>query len=406
MKAFFNNDFTKSTNEGRLTQQKIQIIQTISQRGEGITVPEICETLQISTPTGIKLVNQLQKEGVLSIIGKKETLNGRRPVIYGLRNLTFYALSVEILLKRVSVAVIDSEFNVLYSKQNTDFELENTAACLSGIESFIHSCLKESAIPEDAILGMGIGITGRINNLTGESFSYFNFMDQPLGDYFSARFELPVFLNNDTRCFGFAEKIIGKARSARHAIVINLSRGLGTSLIIENRIVNGVMGFAGELGHMQFGRKDKICLCGKNGCLGNDVGGFALESNFLEKVAEGKKSLVKIPVDKAKFRYDKILQAALEGDNLSISLIQDMGLNLGEALGNIVNLLNPELIIIGGKFARLKDILIGPVQTGLTNSTLTSTLNHCKVEFSDLGDLAGLKGAGAHVFAHFKLIKK
>ncbi len=405
MKAFFSNDFIKNTNEGRLIQQKIRIIQAISQKGHGITVPEICEHLQISAPTGIKLVNQLQREGVLSIVGKKETVNGRRPIIYGLKDVAFHAVSVEILLKRVSVGIIDSEFNILYHKQKTDFELENTPECLAGIELFIEECLLDSGIKEDTILGMGVGITGRVNQSTGESLSYFNFMDQSLGEHFSNNFQIPVFLNNDTRCFGLAEKIFGKARQVDHAIVINLSRGLGTSLIIDNKIVNGAMGFAGELGHMQFGRKDKICLCGKSGCLGNDVGGYALESDFIEKLSEGTQSLLRQSDKNKPIRYDDILEAALQGDNLSIRLIQDMGFKLGNALGNIVNLLNPELIIIGGKFSRLRDILLGPVNSGLANSSLTNTLNHCKVEFSELGALAGLKGAGAHVFDYFELIK-
>jgi len=405
MKAIFNSTFTEITNESRLMQQKLRIIQVISQNGHGITVPDICKELKISAPTGIKLVNELQEEGFLRVAGKKETLNGRKPAIYALNNVNFYALSVEVLLKRISVGIIDSRLNTVYYRQKTDFILENTQACLDKVESFINECLMNSGISESTILGMGIGITGRVKNSTGESLNFFNFMESPLGEYFSKNFDIPVFLNNDTRCFGQAEKIIGKAREANHAIVINLSRGLGTSLIVDNKIVNGGMGFAGELGHMQFGTKEKICICGKKGCLGNDVGGFTLEENFMERVAEGEKTMVDIPVDGSPVRYDDILLAALEGDDLSIRLVQDMGYKLGHALGNIINLLNPELIIIGGKFAKLKDLLLDPVKTGISSSALVNPLSTCKIEFSELGDLAGLKGAGALVFDYFELIK-
>ncbi|MDR4987219.1 MAG: ROK family protein [Bacteroidales bacterium] len=405
MKALFNSDLTKNTNESRLMQQKLRIIQAISQNGYGITVPEICDELQISPPTGIKLVNQLREDGFLSIIGKKETQNGRRPFIYGLRNVNFHAISIEILLKRISVAIIDSRLNILYYRQKTDFELNNTVECLKSIEAFINTCIENSGILKDSILGMGIGITGSVISATGESLTYFNFMDQPLGTYMSEKYDMPVFLNNDTRCFGQAEKIIGKARDVNHAIVINLSRGLGTSLIIENKIVNGGKGFAGELGHMQFGTKEKMCICGKSKCLGNDVGGYALEQNFLEKISEGEKSMLSKSATESMVRYDEIMQAALVGDDLSIRLIQEMGVKLGNALGNIVSLLNPDLIIIGGKFSKLKSILFGPVKTGITNTALVNPLNHCQIEFSELGDLGGLKGAGALVFEHYKLIR-
>ncbi|MFW5758787.1 MAG: ROK family transcriptional regulator [Bacteroidota bacterium] len=405
MRAIFNSNFDEITNESRLMQQKLRIIQLISQKGHGITIPDICKELKISAPTGIKLVNELQKEGFLDTTGKKETLNGRKPQIYGLKNVNFYALSVEILLKRITVGIIDSKLNAVYYRQKTDFLLENTKKCLGKIESFIIECLQNSGINEESILGMGVGITGRVKNKTGESFTFFHFLDQPLADYFSKIFEIPVFINNDTRCVGYAEKIAGKAQKANNAIIINLSRGLGTSLIIDNKIVNGGMGFAGELGHMQFGNKEKICLCGKKGCLGNDVGGYALEENFMEKIANGEKSMIDLADTDKPVRYDNILNAALQGDDLSIKLVQDMGYKLGHALGNILNLLNPELIIIGGKFARLKELLLNPVKTGMSGSALSHPLEFCQIEFSELGDLGGLKGAGALVFDHFKLIK-
>ncbi len=405
MKAIFNSNFDEITNESRLMQQKLRIIQLISQKGHGITIPDICKELKISAPTGIKLVNELQTEGFLSAIGKKETLNGRKPHIYGLKNVNFYALSVEILLKRITVGIIDSKLNAVYYRQKTDFILENTKTCLGKIESFIIECLHNSGINEESILGMGVGITGRVKNKTGESLTFFNFLDHPLAKYFADTFDIPVFINNDTRCVGQAEKIAGKAQKVHNAIIINLSRGLGTSLIIDNKIVNGGMGFAGELGHMQFGNKEKICLCGKKGCLGNDVGGFALEENFMERIANGEKSMIDSEIDGKPVRYDSILNAALQGDDLSIKLVQEMGYKLGHALGNILNLLNPELIIIGGKFARLKELLLNPVKTGMTGSALSNPLEFCQIEFSELGDLGGIKGAGALVFEHFELIK-
>ncbi|MFW5706982.1 MAG: ROK family transcriptional regulator [Bacteroidota bacterium] len=406
MKAIFKSNLTEITNETRLMQQKLRIIQVISQNGHGVTVPDICKELKISAPTGIKLVNELQSEGFLTVAGKKETLNGRKPAVYALKNMSFYALSVEILMKRITVGIVDSKLNTVYYRQKTDFVLSNTPECLKDVENFILECTENSGVGEEGILGMGLGITGRVKHDTGESLTFFNFLDQPLREYLSRKLDIPVFLNNDTRCFGMAEKIIGKARDVNHAIVINLSRGLGTSLIIDNKIVNGGMGFAGEFGHMQFGNREKMCLCGKKGCLGNDVGGYTLEENFMERIAAGEKTMVEIPEDGSSVRYDDVLMAALKGDDLSIRLVQEMGFKLGHALGNIVNLLNPELIIIGGKFAKLKTLLLDPVKTGMSGSALLNPLEDCKIEFSELGDLGGLKGAGAQVFEYFELIKK
>jgi predicted NBD/HSP70 family sugar kinase len=405
MKSLFNHDLTDATNQSRLMQQKLRIIKLISQNGHGITIPDICKELKISTPTGIKLVNNLQKEGFLAITGKKETVNGRKPLIYDLKNVNFYALSVEVLINRITAGIIDSHLNTLYYRQKTDFVLENNSVCLKIIEDFIHECLLNSEVKEEFILGMGVGITGQVNHDTSETVTYFNFLELPLGEYLSKSFSIPVFVNNSTRCIGLAEKIAGKARGAQHALVVNLSRVLGCSIIIDNKIFNGASGMAGELEHINLGSTSKKCHCGKTGCIGTQVGGSALEIDFMDHMKAGEYSNIKITDDTPRPRYDTILSAALKGDKLSLSLTEEMGQQLGMALGNIINILNPSLIIIAGKFSPFKKVLSGPISQGISHSALKSTLQNCQIEFSELGELGGLKGAGALVFENFELIR-
>ncbi len=395
----------ENNNGNRLNEQKMKIVQAISQRREPLTIPELSNELKITAPTCIKLVNQLIDAGIINEVGKKETRAGRKPILYALDGSNFQVIAIEVLMKRISFSIMDNHLHPIFVKHNTDFSLENNRESLQVVVDFIKKCMNEANISSREIIGMGVGITGRVKKSDGESLTFFNFMGKPLASFFAEIFDMPVFINNDTRCFGMAEKIIGKAKNISNAIVINLSRGLGTSLIINNSVVEGGAGFAGELGHMQWGLNDKVCICGKKGCLGNEVSGFTLEEQFKERVMQGEKSLVSDKVSLEDVRYDDILNAANEGDALSIDLVQQMALRLGKALGNIVNLLNPELIIIGGKFARARDILIDPVKTGMASSALVSPLKYCEIDFSEMGDLAGMKGAGALVLEHFEFIK-
>lgn len=407
MKDLINNylqNAEEASSESRYVQQKLKIVQIISQRSSPMTVPEISKELKISTPTCIKLVNHLQEEGILHVVGKKETANGRKPLMYSVDKVNFFSVSVEILLKRISFAIIDSGLNIIHYRQKADFALENTPECLEEIYEYVQEGIDQSGIGHDRILGVGIGITGRVSRKTGETFTFFNFLEKPVTTHLEEKFSLPVFVDNDTRCYGLAEKIIGKARDAHNAIIINLSRGLGTTLIINDGLVEGGMGFAGELGHMQFGDSQKLCICGKKGCLGNEVGGYALEEEVKIRIGLGEKSLLEETFSGGKIRYDEILSAALSGDYLAIAVIQEIGQKLGKALGNIVNLLNPEQIIIGGKFSRLGDMLLDPVKAGLLSTGLQNSLKNCDISVSELGDLAGLKGAGALVFEYFELI--
>jgi transcriptional regulator of PTS gene len=395
----------ESNNGNRLNEQKMRIVQAISQRREALTIPELSSELKITAPTCIKLVNQLMAAGIINEVGKKETRAGRKPALYALDGSNFQVIGVEILMKRVSFSILDNHLNTIYVKHKTDFALENTSESLNVVVSFIEACMNDANVSSREIIGMGVGITGRVKKSDGESLTFFNFLGKPLASFLSEAFDIPVFLNNDTRCFGMAEKIIGKAKNASNAIIINLSRGLGTSLIINNIVVEGGAGFAGELGHMQWGLNEKVCICGKKGCLGNEVSGYTLEEQFKERIQQGEKSLVTEKVSVDSIRYDDILNAANLGDALSIDLVQQMALRLGKALGNIINLLNPELIIIGGKFAKVRDILLDPVKTGMASSALVSPLKYCEIDFSEMGDLAGMKGAGALVLEHFEFIK-
>lgn len=404
MKTIFNKHQDDAATKNRNAQRKLRIIQAISQQGEAITIPEICRKLDVSIPTGIKLVNELQEEGLLKVVGKKENQNGRKPLLYALNNPNFFAIAVEVSIKRISVALVDPGLNVLKYKQKTDFKLENTQECLNDVMDFISQCLEGCEVKEDTVLGMGLGITGRVNTESGKSITYFNFMDRPLATYLSDHFNTPVFIENDTRCLGMAEKNLGHAMNASNAVIINLSRGLGTALIVNDSLVSGSAGYAGEFGHMHFGNQEKICLCGKVGCLGTLVGGHALEEQFMQQLAESQPSLLSGDGPEG-IRYDQILDAALKGDQLSIRLIQQMGRTLGYALGNIINLLNPELVVLGGKFARLGNIILDPMRSGMAESALINPLKMCRIEVSALGDLALLKGVGALVFEHFELLQ-
>jgi len=397
---------TAETNNGsRLNDQKMRIVQTISQRREPLTIPELSGELKITAPTCIKLLGQLMEAGIINEVGKKETRSGRKPALYALDASNFQVIGLEILMKRISFSILDNNLKNIFVKHKTNFALDNTPESLDVVVSFIRECMDEASLNFQQVIGMGVGITGRVKKSDGESLTFFNFLGKPLAQYFTDVFDAPVFINNDTRCFGMAEKIIGKAANVSNAIIINLSRGLGTSLIINNAVVEGGEGFAGEFGHMQWGLNDKVCICGKKGCLGNEVSGYTLEEQFKDRIQQGEKSLVTDKVSLEEIRYDDILLAANEGDALSIELVQQMGLRLGKALGNIVNLLNPELIIIGGKFARAREILLDPVKTGMASSALVSPLKYCEIDFSEMGDLAGLKGAGALVLEHFEFIK-
>ncbi|TKG97214.1 ROK family protein [Puteibacter caeruleilacunae] len=390
--------------ESKQLVQKRKIIALLNKAETALPIPVICRGVRISVPTGTKLLNELIEDQIIVEAGKIETDNGRRPVVYKVNPQCGYIVGVEILLKRISVSIFNIEMKEIFEAKDKEFVLENTQDCLAQVLTFIEQCIVSSELETNKFLGVGIGITGRVNAMTGESYNYFNFLENGLTSFISQRLNLPVFIDNDTHVLGISELFFGKAKDARNALVVNLSRGLGLAIIMNGELISGDRGFAGEFGHMQFGDSTKLCICGKRGCLGMEVSGFALEERFKESVENGESSLLLQKNSTDRIRYDSILQAAWQGDALSISLLHEIGIKLGKALGNIVNLLNPGLIILGGKFAIASDILTDSIKSGMTHTALSQPLRSCSIMFSETGADPGLKGAGAQVLYHYGLI--
>ncbi len=399
----FSRNIEDINNQNRQLAQKRKIVALLNRSEKELTIPGICKKVKLSVPTGTKLLNELINDKIIIESGKKETDNGRRPVLYKVDPEYAYSIGLVILLKGMSLSIFNLEMKEVYTITDESFVLENSIACLENVVDFIQKAAVESGVEQKRILGMGIGITGRVNAQTGYSYNYFNFLNNSLVDFFSDKLDFPVYIDNDTHVLGLAEQYFGKAKNTKNAFVLNLSRGMGLAIISNGEIIGGEQGFAGEFGHIQLGDSNKLCLCGKRGCLGTEVGGHALEQNFQEHIEAGETSLLLSHKSIEEIKYPDILKAALKGDALSISLTHNIGFKLGKALGNMINLLNPGIIIIGGGFTLAQDILTDSIKSGMTHTALSLPLRSCELLFSSAED-ATIKGAGAIVFNQLQLL--
>ncbi len=313
-------------------------------------------------------------------------------------------MGLRIDLAKMQLVISRIDFSLVYEVFEDNFKVENTESCLKHVVNFIEKAIKDSGVTRSKIVGVGVGITGRVNSKTGESFSYFNFMEVPLKQYLSDALKLEVLVGNDTRTAGFAEQVQDKENSKRNSLFVNVSQGLGLSMMFNGKVVSGESGFAGEFGHMQFGIKNRLCVCGKRGCLGTEVSGYGLHKDLIEAIELNEGSLFFEISNIDKYHYKDVFKAANQGDGLSITLLQRIGVLLGEALGNIINLLNPGEIIIGGEFVSVKEIFIDAINVGLKKTALVHPLKQCEIVSSELGKDAFAKGAAAMILKHHDLI--
>lgn len=400
----FLKDIVDVSNKGRQQAQKRKLVSILNKADQALTIPELCKKVRLSVPTGTRLINELIDQKLIVESGKKETENGRRPSVFRVDKNYAYSVGVIVLLKGLLISVYNLAMEEVYSVDMDGFILENNQKCLDTVSSHINNTIQKSGVKRSKILGMGIGITGRISTKTGTSYNYFNFLESSLVEYFESGFRFPVYVDNDTHMLGLAEQVFGKAKDIKNAFIVNLSQGLGLAMITNGEVVAGEQGFAGEFGHMQFGESDKLCLCGKRGCLGTEVSGYALEQDFRKHLEAGENSLLVINGKKQDISYKDIIHAAREGDALSISLTHQIGFKLGKALGNLLNLLNPGVIIVGGRFSPAREVLTESIKSGMIHTALSLPLRSCDLTFSNLGPDAAIKGAGALVLRRLQLI--
>ena len=370
------------------------------------TLPDLAKELKVSVPTITKFIGEMTEKGYIISYGKQETNEGRPPTLYGLNPKSGYFIGVDLKQSSISLAVMNFVGEVLEFKTGIPCKLENTPEGLERLCDEILAFIEQLDIEKEKILNIGINIAGRVNPESGYSYSWFNFEERPLSDVLSERMNYPVSIDNDSRAMTYGELTHGVVKGEKNVIFINLSWGLGCGLIFNGELYTGKSGFSGEFGHFCVFDNEKICNCGKKGCLETEVSGLALHSNLLNAVQqEGKESILsdKIKEDPDSLSLTDIIDATNKEDLLCIDLVEEVGQKLGRYLASLINLLNPELVIIGGDLAKTEDYILQPVRGAVRKYSLNLVNKDSAVVLSKLQDKAGI--VGACMLARYKMFK-
>ena len=187
----------------------------------------------------------------------------------------------------------------------------------------------------------------------------------------------------------YGEFLSGVVRKERNVLFVNVSWGLGMGMILDGRLYYGTSGYAGEFGHFPLLQNDEICRCGKVGCLETGASGSALVRMITQQLRSGKpSSLLKKFRTEGKININDIFMAISEEDVLAIDALGEIGENLGRGLAGLINMFNPELVVIGGKLAIAGDYLMLPVQTTVKKLAQNIAIQDTAIKFSRLKNQA------------------
>lgn len=355
------------------------------------TIAELSKELSLSAPTITSLMNDLISDGIIKDCGKVESTGGRRPNLYGLVPDSAFFVGVDVRRDHVNIGISDLQKNMITQKENVPYQFSNTQESLDQLCFIIKNFIEKSHIQQEKILGVGVNLSGRINYVTGYSYSFFHFGEEPLSKVLESALGIKVYLENDSRASAYGEFSSGVVTVERNVLYLNLDYGLGMGIMFDGQLYYGKSGFAGEVGHIPFFGNEIICQCGKKGCLETEASGWALTRIFKERIQDGYSTSVNI--DPKLLRFEDIIKAATNDDMLSIEVVAEMGEKLGRAIAMLINVFNPELIILGGGLARAGDLLSLPLKSAVSKYSLSLVNNDTKLKVSKLGERAGVIGA-------------
>jgi len=251
--------------------------------------------------------------------------------------------------------------------------------------------------PGAEILGVGVGAPGPLDTKRGIVLLTPNlgWVNMPLRQLIHDRLGLPAALDNDANCAVLGEWWVGAARGARHAIGITIGTGIGGGLIIDGQLYHGASDVAGEIGHTTIDTEGRRCKCGNYGCLEAYASGPNIAIRAIEAIEAGAESRLPTYVggDLAKITAQTVYLAAQEGDELALEVVNDTAKFLGVGIGNLLNVFNPEVVVVCGGVTLAGDHLFVPLRREAARRAFKPAVMACRIVPGELAGTAGVYGA-------------
>ena len=359
-----------------------------------ITIPDLSEQIGTSIPKTTELVNGLLKAGLIRDQGRKTSGIGRKASLYSLTPDSFFFLGIEIRKYKVSFGLMGFDKTMIVSAPDIPFPFDNPDKALEAVKEKVLEFIDSLPVPRNKILAVGLSIPGRINVRQGSMLTFYHFGDAPVKQILEQAIGIPVYIDNDSRTLAYGEFHLGTCNPPPNTLIINLDYGMAVGIFIEGKPVYGISGYAGEIGHISIFNNEKICYCGKKGCLETESNGWTLIEYIQKKMREGSNSrLQKVLEEKGLLELEDIIDAVKLGDNLALEGISVIAYQLGKGLSVMINLLNPGMIILAGLISGAGEPLLLPIQSAIYQYSLSIVSSDTKVTLSTLNERAGLHGA-------------
>lgn len=308
-----------------------------------------------------------------------------------------YNIGVDIGGTNVKIALVDQKGAIVYSNSVPTRAEMGYEYTVKNIKETIYTSIKESDVTIDSIGGIGFGLPGQINSEAGVVRLLPNipgWVNVPLGQIIEDEFKVKCKIDNDVRVATLGEFTYGAGQGCKNLVCITVGTGVGSGIIVNGQLVRGASMSAGEIGHMILqAHEGPICGCGNTGCLEAFASGPSIVQLAKEYLSGGKSAKFEELANGREITPFMVYEAAMQGDAVAKRIFAIVGEWLGIALTSVVNLLNPEKIIIGGGVSQAGNFLIDPIRKTINERAIKVSADAVEVVTAKLGERAGVIGA-------------
>jgi glucokinase-like ROK family protein len=382
---------------------KTLVLNTIYQK-HPVSRADIAKITGLNKSTVSSLVDELLTEGLIVEAGIGESQGGRKPVHLSINEGVGSIIGVDLGVNYMLSILTDFAGRIIWEKRITvKPEICFSEERINEICALLQETIEHAPTTPRGIIGIGIGVPGIVNFNRGIILSAPNlaWKDINLKNIIEEKFHLPVIIDNEANAGAIGEKWFGCCRKATDLIYISAGRGIGAGVILNNELYRGARGIAGEVGHMTVESNGVTCSCGNKGCFEEYASEKALY-RYLRMLAERypQSVLLKDGVDSlTDYSIFEIIDIAVDGDELAVCAFKMIGSFLGIGVANLINIFNPEVVVLGNTLPLAGDMLMDEVKREVANRSFSAAYSEVKIYSSELCMDACALGAAALVIA-------
>jgi glucokinase-like ROK family protein len=355
----------------------------------------------LNPSTVSNIVTELLQEGLVRETELLPSVNGRPGRLLELSPGGGCAIGIEINVDYITLILTDFRANILWQSRIPSNPDEPQQVILENAERLIEQGLSAGQAEGLRPLGIGVGLPGLVDLHTGQLKLAPNlkWREVPIRQILASQFTLPVYVENEANAAALGEYYFGVARGIENTIYLSAGIGLGAGILIGGKLFRGSQGYASEVGHMTIQPDGELCGCGKRGCWETLVGPRAVVRRVQNSLHTGGKTLL-ITIaggDVQRVTFEIVVQAAVAGDPAALSALEEVGRYLGLGMANLINIFNPELIVLGGALNLASPFLLPAIQQTICEDTLGPSYENVLVVPSAYGMDACVMGAVALV---------